>query len=360
MNKNWNELAPKLQGIMDEATSSRQEAACQLAIYDHGKLVINLASGYYDESKERPVTADTLFPIFSCGKAIMATAMHRLVAKGLVSYDTRIADIWPEFGCNGKEDTRLWHFMTHRSALQALPLAQPCSEEITNWELMCSKLANATPAWTPGGKCAYHGVTFAWLMGETAARVTGKSVNNVIREEVLAPLSLEKTFFYGTTDEAEKQFIPIDSSDFDNNTCWCADFINNPVIRHACIPSANAVTNAKSLAKHYAALIGEVDGVRLLSPEIIENATILRRSEDDPIPPEGTWALFGLGYALVAPPPNRGMRFGHGGAAGSEGFADKENGIAFAFTKNKALQTHPIHPIRDRISQALGLPNRVW
>ena len=86
----------------------------------------------------------------------------------------------------------------------------------------------------------------------------------------------------------------------------------------------------------------------------------LCRHPDDPIPPGGTWAKFGLGYALLGEGERQGIQFGHGGALGSEGFADRETGIAVAFTKNMDQPTHPVHPIRNRISDVLGLPHRIW
>ena len=104
--------------------------------------------------------------------------------------------------------------------------------------------------------------------------------------------------------------------------------MHNPVIRHGFLPSANGCANASSIARHYAALLGEVDGVRLLRPETVADAAVLRRAPEDPVPPEGTWEKFGLGYALCGPADNPGALFGHGGALGAEGFADRTSGIA--------------------------------
>ena len=47
-------------------------------------------------------------------------------------------------------------------------------------------------------------------------------------------------------------------------------------------------------------------------------------------------------------------------AVGSEGFADRKTGYAVAFTKNMDLPSHPVHPVRNRISASLGLPERIW
>ncbi|MBP5638599.1 MAG: beta-lactamase family protein, partial [Victivallales bacterium] len=236
MNKDWQKLIPELQRILDDSVESGEECGLQLAIYDTGKLVVDLAAGHDSPSGGSPVTQDSLFPVFSCGKGVMTTAMHRLVEKGMIDYDTRIGDLWPEFDCNGKQDVRLWHIMTHRAGLQSLPKYGHL-HELADWKLMCNRLAATVPAWVPGGKCAYHSISFAWLMGEVASRVTGKPVRQVVIDEVLKPIGIEKDFFFGTSDEADKRFIPIDASRFPDGKHWCAEFINDALIRHAVIPS---------------------------------------------------------------------------------------------------------------------------
>ena len=123
--------------------------------------------------------------------------------------------------------------------------------------------------------------------------------------------------------------------------------------------TANGVANAESIARHYAALIAEVDGVRLLKPETVSFAARLRRAEDDP-PRPGEWSRYGLGWALSGPEEDLGSLFGHGGAAGSEGFADRRTHLALGLTRNRILSTMPVIPLRDRISEILGLPIRHW
>ena len=67
------------------------------------------------------------------------------------------------------------------------------------------------------------------------------------------------------------------------------------------------------------------------------------------------------GYALCGDDPAApGMRFGHGGAAGSQGFADRERQMALGFTKNMPLASHPDHPIRTKISEILGIRKIIW
>jgi CubicO group peptidase (beta-lactamase class C family) len=345
------ELCGRLGKILSEAVSSGEESGCQLTVFKNGELIVNIAAG-------KGVDTESLFPVFSVGKGIMTTAFHRLVEKGVIGYDSRVADVWPEYGRNGKEDTRVWHVMSHRAGLFKVP-ADTADDDMSKWDLMCERLAAARPECEPGTKCFYHGLTYAWLLGETARRAGGRDFHRIVTDEVLKPLGIQDSFFFGTTADADRRFVKVDISGLTVKQDWRADFIHNDRVRHGFIPSANGVANAFSIAKHYASLIGEVDGVRLLRPETVASAATLRRAADDPIPPGG-WAKFGLGYALCGPDSDMGSMFGHGGAAGSEGFADRKSGLAVGFTKNKPGPGHPVHPVRDRISAALGLKIRHW
>lgn len=368
MRKDWNNLEPKLQAAMDAATASGEEDKCQLAIYHHGKLVISLFSG-------GDIDRRSLFPVFSCGKSVAATLCAILVQEGILSYDLPIREVWPEFACHGKEEMRFWHFLSHRAGLAALPV-ELCSPEMADWGLMCRRLAEAIPG-SPadqaqgskdnyaaaraavGGRQVYHGLTFGWLVGEVLQRVTGKPFPALLQEKILEPLGLGGDIVYGSDDETDKRFVPVDDSRFESPD-FCALGMNPPVFRHQCIPSFTCLTCAEALARHYAALIGEVDGVRLLSPAILDKATTLCRAADDPVEPIDRWDKFGLGYSLMGTPAEWGSLFGHGGACGSEGMAFKHEDVAMAFTKNKTLPSHPVHKIRDTISDILEIPHRIW
>lgn len=56
---------------------------------------------------------------------------------------------------------------------------------------------------------------------------------------------------------------------------------NSPEVHQIQVPAANTITNARSLARLYAATIGEVDGIRLLQPETVAAASVIR-SEGKP------------------------------------------------------------------------------
>lgn len=86
----------------------------------------------------------------------------------------------------------------------------------------------------------------------------------------------------------------------------------------------------------YAALLGEVDGVRLISAERLREVSAVAFSGADQI--FGSPTTWALGYVLGRPgadPHETPTAFGMGGAGGSNAYADTATGVAFALTKNK-------------------------
>lgn len=328
-----NATPEQLQSILDDAVSRGREHACQLAVYRDGELYCDLAAGAAETR--------TLFPLFSAGKGPFVTAILRLAERGVLDLDAPVAKYWPEFGNNGKEHITLRDVLNHRSGMHILPPAT--FAELADWEHMCAALAARRPVGTPGTRTRYQPITFAWLAGETAARAAGKPVAEIVRDEVLAPAGIGD-FGYGVAPADEARTLAVHHGP-ELADDWHVRFIGDEHIRRAAIPSANAFGTARALAKHYMAVL---DG--LLAPATLKMAlTPPERGADDPV---RNWERFGLGYILWD-----GGAFGHGGALGAEGFAVPERRLAVGFATDTAA---PEHPVRDRISAALGLPVRHW
>lgn len=114
--------------------------------------------------------------------------------------------------------------------------------------------------------------------------------------------------------------------------------------RAAEFPGGNMYTNARSIARMYAAMVSDVDGIRLLQPDTAAAMTVLQtnRSRMHGVPPElepATRNLFNmsLGFWRSSPPvmPILGpASFGHPGSGGSLGAADPEARVAFGYVSN--------------------------
>jgi CubicO group peptidase (beta-lactamase class C family) len=169
--------------------ASGAEHGVQVSVYRHGAPVVDAVAGLADPRAGRPVTPDTLFYAASTGKGVTATLAHVLVERGVLDYDTPVADVWPEFAVHGKGGATLRHVLTHSAGVPAVP-ADTTVEQLRDWDAMCEKIAAAEPWWTPGERVGYHAVTFGYLIGEIVRRVTGAPLSRVLADAVAGPLGV--------------------------------------------------------------------------------------------------------------------------------------------------------------------------
>src|SRR5438105_3737759 len=88
----------EVQAAADELVASRAEIGLQVAAIHEGRTVVDVVSGVSDTLTGAAVARDTLFYAASTAKAVASTLAHVLVEPGVLSYDSRVANVWPEFG----------------------------------------------------------------------------------------------------------------------------------------------------------------------------------------------------------------------------------------------------------------------
>ena len=98
-----NDIQKQVQEAIDQLVESGAERGLQVAVYHQGELVVDAVAGVADPATGRPVESDTVFYTYSAGKAMASTLVHMLVERGIFGYDTRIVELWPEFGAHGKQ-----------------------------------------------------------------------------------------------------------------------------------------------------------------------------------------------------------------------------------------------------------------
>ena len=342
----------QVQEALDELVESGTERGLQVAVYREGEQVVDAVAGIADPETGRPVASDTPFYAYSVGKGAASTAAHVLVERGLFGYDTPVVELWPEFGAHGKESATVRHVLTHTVGVPGIP-ADTTPEDLCDWDKMCSAIADAEPWWEPGTKIAYHAYPFGYIVGEIVRRATGRPISQVLKEDVAGPLSVADELYFGMPEpelhrlarledeEGSEEFLasmPDDSPFFKlgpRPTTPTAEFGNRKDILMADIP-AGGKTSARATARMYAALIGEVDGVRLVSPERLrEISAAAFRGTDEIMGNPVTWAL---GYSIGQLGSDAQLTptvFGMGGVGGSFAYADTATDVAFALTKNR-------------------------
>jgi len=362
-----------------------RETGSALCVHVEGRKVVDLCGGTFDVAGTRPYGPDALQLVFSTTKGATAVCANLLAQRGLLDLDAPVADYWPEFAAAGKETLPVRYLLSHQAGLPAID-SRVTPEEMQAWDPVAEALAEQTPFWEPGTAHGYHALSYGYLVGEVVRRITGCSLGTFFSEEVAGPLGLE--FFIGLPPELEDRVSPIIGANFGppvgeggvgggapedfaktllaralnlGGAFRDRDWMNQPKWHAAEVPGGNAITNATSLSRMYAALIGTVEGgptEPLLTPAQVEKArTVLTFGPDQVFNSVG-FALeqkIGLGFWRAGPvtPFGGPGSFGHGGAGGSYGFADPERGLAVGYVMNQMSMGMLGDPRSRRIVQAV-------
>jgi len=376
------DLSANVTDLVQRQIAAGEQIGVQVCAYRHGEKVVDVCAGSMAAEDPRPVQPNTLFSSFSTTKGVGATALHILADRGVIDYDAPVARCWPEFAVNGKERITVAQAMSHQAGLHAMP--SPATVDfLIDWQAGLDWIANGTPAWEPGTATGYHAITYAWVVGGIVQGATGRHIKDVIREEIAVALGVPDEMYVGIPDGVEERLttlfwprpapgqqqgaLPSDHDFFKAMpTSLPFRIFNEMNVRKACLPSANGHFSARALAKMYGALAngGEIDGVRLVSPQRISQMQRLMTEQLDRV--LSLPMRKGIGFWLGGPVNGvvgvfgpRVTAIGHSGAGGSTAFADPEVGLAIAVTLNRMQTTlqgeGPTAAICNLIRKELGV-----
>jgi CubicO group peptidase (beta-lactamase class C family) len=359
----------KVQAAFQKNFDEGKEIGAAFSAYHRGKKVVDLWGGVADPDTGAPWNEDTIILVFSTTKGATAICANKLAQEGKLDVDAPVVEYWPEFAANGKQDVPVSYLLSHQTGLAWID-GEMTTEEALSWDPVVAALAAQAPSWEPGSQHGYHATTYGWLVGEVIRRITGKSVGTYFREEVADPLGLD--FWIGLPESEEPRvatltsMIPVQLTaeqlrepGDDPIAQMIAAFLgpetmlgrslfapggaltdqavwNSRAMRAAEVPAANGVGDARSLARMYAACVGEVDGVRLLTTEQVKRATTQQTSGPNKVLMDMD-VQFGLGFMVTSSLMTLGgpNSFGHFGAGGSVGWADPDADFGFGYVMNR-------------------------
>ncbi|MGY4708348.1 lipase LipE [Mycolicibacterium sp. CBM1] len=311
--------------------------AIQLCLRYDGRVVLNRAIGHgwgngpddAPDAELLPVTVGTPFCVYSAAKAISTTVVHMLVERGAFSLDDRVCDYLPNYTSHGKDRTTIRHVITHSAGVPFATGPRPNLKRMNDSEYAREQLAQLRPIHKPGLMHIYHGLTWGPLVREIVSAATGRSIRDILAEEILDPLGFRWTN-YGVAEQdvplvapshvTGKPLPPAIAAAFKaavgGTMQQIIPFSNTPLFLTGVVPSSSTVSTADELSR-FAEILrreGELDGVQVMRPQTLRQAVApVRRLRPD--------VATGL-----AP-----MRWGTGYMLGSERFGPFGRGAAGAY-----------------------------
>ena len=351
------ELQEKAQALADLAVKEGLQGALQFCAFKDGKCIVDVWAGTMTTNAgAAKIDGDTLFPIFSTEKPLLATAVHRSVEQGKLEYDKPVCKYWPEFRGGGKENLTVRELMGYRSGL---PDCKPGTgwhdfAIMSDWKGMLEWYASSVPQIEPGTKQRYMPRSYGWALGGLLEKAWGRPANDILREQVLVPAGIEKDFYFVCGDDE----IPRIAEAYNGNAF---ESMNNDIARRSFLPSAWAVSSARGIAKFYNRLCGFDGQPPLVGKATLDAALKPCRHESDPLPDaEGLkkWhMIFGMGYGLWGEADDISRVFGHGGVGGSEGLCDRSQRLVIGYTCN--FDNAP-PKLREAFYSLVGMRWRYW
>jgi CubicO group peptidase (beta-lactamase class C family) len=365
------DVQARVQVAIDGMVRGGDEVGLQVAVLHNGRVIVDAVSGARNAGRGSPVTSGTLFYAASAAKGVASSVAHVLVERGQLDYDMRVCDVWPEFGAHGKKEVTLRHVLLHTAGVPAPPY-DTTVEDLCDWDHMCDVLAETRPWWAPGTRFGYHAQTFGFLLGETVRRATGRSLSWWLHEAVTVPLGVEDEVHFGVPDVLLDRVAqqhgstgpptPAPGSPADQaippGIRPGADLANRRDVLTADIVSAGTMT-ARGVARLYAALLGHVEGVRLVSPSRLRAmAALTHDGQDEVMDMQTTWAFGFSPYRPCGVPSRPGSTFGMVGANGSVAYADIDSGVAVAVMRNCfSLDLSAIAEVDRIVADAFPIPS---
>ncbi len=338
------------------------ELGASVAATWRGEPVLDLWAGFADVAQTRPWERDTVVPVSSTTKIMVTLCVLMLVDAGKIDLDAPIAAYWPEFAAGGKDRVTVRDFFTHQAG--APGFTPPVKALLfLDWDASTARLA-AEDHWFGGERrTVYHGPTYGLIGGELVRRVDGRSLVQFFHEEVAAPAGLD--FYLGLADvpdpdrvaELKRDGLTMPAAAPEGlmaRLFGSVDGHDGPPPYATMNPSANGITNARSVARGCAIFAGggALAGRRYLSSAMVDESH--RVQAEGQCPYLGHLRM-GLGFGTNSesfhyPSPDG---YGWGGTGGSVGWMDTRLGYSFSYAPNNFLADPHLDNRVERLRSAM-------
>lgn len=331
--------------------SDDDELGAQFCLMRDGETLLDLKGGWIDRAKTKAVTSETLFSVYSSGKALAALVIAWLAENDRLGYNQIVATLWPEFAQHGKGDLTIAEVMSHQSGLSGITDDTFKPTDWLDWDKTINTLAAQKPIFPPTSQSGYHPLTYGFLAGEIA-RLADKdlrSLGTILRKELAEPFGADVWIGLPESEHERcaQMMKPKKLPDLGElNTATRAAFlqpwsssggVSVKAWREAEMAGSNGHASARGLATLMQILVnGRCGESHVLSEDTLEAFRKPRINGPDLVLPFNLTFAAGVMYN----PPNyfygTGEKtLGHSGWGGSCVFADPDTGLHGAYVMNR-------------------------
>jgi CubicO group peptidase (beta-lactamase class C family) len=337
---------PRARAVLESGLRAGLHPGAQLCVWRAGEMRIDEAFGHAREGVA--MRQDSLMLWFSAGKPVTAVAIGQLVERGLLKWETRVAEVVPEFARHGKDSVTVRHLLTHTAGLRAADRIEHTLDGSEQIARLCE--LPPEPDWIPGQRAGYH-TSGSWLLlGEIIRRISGKPVEEFARENIFLPLGMNDSWLALLAESVaadvsrrtlnEDRSAPTDVGGY--NTAERIAFVfdtsgGTPQPKHdwnsadgltRCRPGGSARGPVRELARFYEAL--RRGGEKLLRPDTV--AAMISRQREGMFDETFQFKMdCGLGFILNSNHGGFQMPYGYGRHAARETFGHSGNQSSCAF-----------------------------
>lgn len=336
-------------------------------VYDGGAIVVarngtiglHEAAGFADRSANRTLKIDDVFNILSVTKAFTDALVLSFIERGKLALTTPVTSIIPELTGKDKQVLTVFHLMTHTAGSPAV-LFPVKAELMGNLDAVIKEICGLDLVITPGTAVSYSPLWGHALLGEIVRRLDDdkRALRDIFQEELFSPLGMKDTAL-GRRKDLASRIVPIvaHDPDFGDMTGKDVEEHNTFITENAEIPWMGGVSTAYDLFR-FAEMLrrgGELDGVRILSPATIKQATSVQTGSlvndyyvrvmeaHDVEPPPANIGLDFLIKGNVISPNSMGTltspgTFGKFGLGGTGFWVDPERKVTFVFLRSGLLE----------------------
>ncbi len=257
-------LTEKLSDIQQES----QTVGFAISIIDDGELIYAQGFGEKALGGGDPITTKSVFHWASVSKPLVATGIMQLAERGKLDIDTKLVDVLPGYVVTEpkQKEITIRQILLHTSGMPDVEDYGWDKPEFDDGALQRWALKDSPRAllFEPGTERKYSNVGFE-VLGAVIERVSGKSFEQYMANNIFAPLKMNNTTFI-YPDVPPSRRTQGHSGDPGAKTA-VDDYPYNR--RHA--PSSTLNTNVEDMARYALALMngGALDGVRILETETL-------------------------------------------------------------------------------------------